>query len=135
MNGCHGQCQNGGTCRVKTLQVCFLMKLSAQTLPPCLTAICVFSSQDGTRGGYHCQCPPGFVGTHCEIQRNKCASGPCQNGARCHVVLDSFVCECLSGYAGPLCEVSSRGLAVSKPLLIPQVPWLGLSTAPNMCGH
>lgn len=64
--------------------------------------------QEGALGGYHCQCPPGFVGTHCEIQRNKCASNPCQNGGRCHVVLDSFVCECISDFAGMLCEVSIR---------------------------
>lgn len=62
--------------------------------------------QEGALGGYHCQCTPGFVGNHCEIQRNKCASNPCQNGGRCHVVLDSFVCECMPDYAGMLCEVS-----------------------------
>lgn len=62
--------------------------------------------QEGASGGYHCQCPQGFVGIYCEIQRNKCASSPCQNGGRCHVVLDSFVCECMPDYAGMLCEVS-----------------------------
>uniref|UniRef100_A0A8C9WY81 Delta-like protein n=1 Tax=Sander lucioperca TaxID=283035 RepID=A0A8C9WY81_SANLU len=56
--------------------------------------------------GYHCQCPPGFVGTHCEIQRNKCDSRPCQNGGRCHAVLDGFVCQCPPQFAGQLCEVS-----------------------------
>ncbi|XP_060773694.1 protein jagged-2b isoform X4 [Neoarius graeffei] len=78
VNGCRGQCQNGATCK------------------------------EGALGGYHCQCPPGFVGIHCEIQRNKCASSPCQNGGRCHVVLDSFVCECMPDYAGTLCEVPSH---------------------------
>ncbi|KAI2651913.1 Protein jagged-2 [Labeo rohita] len=77
LNGCHGQCQNGATCK------------------------------ELVHGGYHCQCPPGFVGLHCEVSRNKCASGPCQNGGRCHVILDSFVCECPPNYAGMLCEVES----------------------------
>uniref|UniRef100_A0A8C9WY36 Delta-like protein n=1 Tax=Sander lucioperca TaxID=283035 RepID=A0A8C9WY36_SANLU len=57
--------------------------------------------------GYHCQCPPGFVGTHCEIQRNKCDSRPCQNGGRCHAVLDGFVCQCPPQFAGQLCEVNA----------------------------
>lgn len=66
------------------------------------------SVQELVHGGYHCQCPPGFVGLHCEVSRNKCASGPCQNGGHCHVILDSFVCECPPNYAGMLCEVRFR---------------------------
>ena len=67
----------------------------------------VFVLQEAPRG-YRCQCPAGFVGTHCEIQRNKCASGPCHNGGRCHSVLDGFVCECPSQFSGELCEVRFR---------------------------
>ncbi|KAF0022053.1 hypothetical protein F2P81_025694 [Scophthalmus maximus] len=74
INGCHGQCRNGATCK------------------------------DGARG-YHCQCAAGFVGTHCEIQRNKCDSRPCLNGGRCHPVLGGFVCECPPEFAGQLCEI------------------------------
>ncbi len=70
-----------------------------------LSFILFVSVQELVHGGYHCQCPPGFVGLHCEVSRNKCASGPCQNGGRCHVILDSFVCECPPNYAGMLCEV------------------------------
>lgn len=64
-----------------------------------------FFLQEGQKG-YHCQCPPGFVGTHCEIQRNKCDSRPCQNGGKCHAVLGGFVCQCPQEFAGQLCEVS-----------------------------
>uniref|UniRef100_A0A3Q3XCW7 Delta-like protein n=1 Tax=Mola mola TaxID=94237 RepID=A0A3Q3XCW7_MOLML len=57
--------------------------------------------------GCYCLCAPGFVGTHCEIQRNKCASQPCQNGGHCHAMLDGFVCQCPLEFAGQLCEISS----------------------------
>lgn len=78
--------------------------------------VSLFLLQEGPRG-YHCQCPPGFVGTHCEIQRNKCDSRPCQNGGRCHAVLDGFVCQCPPQFAGQLCEVS---------LVFHRSHWIGL---------
>uniref|UniRef100_A0A8C2Z2F7 Delta-like protein n=1 Tax=Cyclopterus lumpus TaxID=8103 RepID=A0A8C2Z2F7_CYCLU len=72
-NSCHGQCQNGGTCKVS----------------------------------HGCVCLAGFVGRHCELQRNRCASGPCRNGGRCHALLDGFMCECPQGFAGTTCEVQN----------------------------
>ncbi|KAG9336604.1 hypothetical protein JZ751_002951 [Albula glossodonta] len=89
---CHGQCLNGGTCKPDKLQ---------DNMHLCLPG------QDEHRG-YHCSCPPGFVGIHCEIQRNKCTSNPCRNGGQCHNVVDSFVCECPEGFSGATCEVSER---------------------------
>lgn len=65
----------------------------------------VFWFQESFRG-YQCICQPGFVGRHCEFQRNRCASGPCRNGGRCHALLDSFMCECQPGFTGMTCEVS-----------------------------
>eukprot|EP00066_Takifugu_rubripes_P021314 XP_011610580.1 PREDICTED: protein jagged-2 isoform X2 [Takifugu rubripes] len=73
VKGCHGQCQNGGTCQEGRL----------------------------------CLCPPGFLGTHCETQRNECASRPCQNGGQCRAASDGFVCQCPPEFAGQLCEIPS----------------------------
>lgn len=105
MKGCHGQCQNGATCKVG-LHLRFHLSVHDCRSDAVLTASSSSSVPQEVARGYHCQCPPGFVGTHCEIQRNKCDSEPCQNGGRCHAVLDGFVCECLPEFGGQLCEVS-----------------------------
>lgn len=106
MNGCHGQCKNGATCKVWMFFILNYIPLhtapALHTLGPTIS-LCFL--QEGLKG-YHCQCPPGFMGTHCEIQRNKCDSKPCQNGGQCHAVLDSFVCQCPPEFGGQLCEVS-----------------------------
>lgn len=62
--------------------------------------------QDGFRG-YVCQCQPGFVGKHCEVQQSVCASSPCQNGAQCVATHTSYQCQCVTGYTGTHCEVSN----------------------------
>lgn len=63
-----------------------------------------FWFQEAARS-YQCVCQAGFVGRHCEVQRNRCASSPCRNSGRCHALLDGFVCECPRGFTGATCEV------------------------------
>uniref|UniRef100_A0A182K190 Sushi, von Willebrand factor type A, EGF and pentraxin domain-containing protein 1 n=1 Tax=Anopheles christyi TaxID=43041 RepID=A0A182K190_9DIPT len=62
--------------------------------------------------GYRCVCGENYVGEHCEIALNPCASAPCYNGGRC--VSNSsnssstagFTCHCQPPYTGgTLCEV------------------------------
>lgn len=68
-------------------------------------ALCHVAPQE-VSGRYQCACQPGFVGPHCEVQRNRCAGGPCRNGGRCHALPDGFMCQCPPGFTGPTCEVS-----------------------------
>ncbi|XP_021476232.2 cubilin [Oncorhynchus mykiss] len=39
------------------------------------------------------------------VQRKTCTSNPCQNGATCLDLLDSFHCMCPSNWGGPICAV------------------------------
>lgn len=32
---------------------------------------------------YRCDCKPGYMGRHCEIKLNYCATNPCLNGGVC----------------------------------------------------
>lgn len=70
-------------------------------------------SQEVSRG-YQCVCQPGFVGRHCEVQRNRCASTPCKNGGHCHALLEGFMCECPQGFTGATCEVRIRSSQVER---------------------
>ncbi|XP_057655100.1 cadherin-related tumor suppressor [Diorhabda carinulata] len=57
---------------------------------------------------FHCVCPPGKDGRHCESQKDfACFENPCQNGGTCRETPDrsSFFCLCRSGYKGNQCEI------------------------------
>lgn len=53
-------------------------------------------------GGYHCVCPPGYVGERCEGDVNECLSNPCDpRGTRsCVQLTNNYRCECRTGYTG-----------------------------------
>ena len=77
INMCHkSPCQNGASCLVNILT------------------------------GYVCQCPPGFLGKHCEINVDECANNPCTNSGTCSDLINDFACECVPGYSGKKCEVN-----------------------------
>lgn len=53
---------------------------------------------------YRCQCPPGYTGSHCEVDRNECAINPCLNGGQCVDLSNDFECRCRPGFVGALCQ-------------------------------
>ncbi|XP_059585323.1 protein crumbs homolog 1 [Alligator mississippiensis] len=52
---------------------------------------------------YHCTCPKGWTGTHCEINIDECSSNPCIHG-NCSDRIASYECSCKPGYTGVNCE-------------------------------
>uniref|UniRef100_A0A8C6IZL5 Uncharacterized protein n=1 Tax=Melopsittacus undulatus TaxID=13146 RepID=A0A8C6IZL5_MELUD len=69
-----------------------------------------------SNGGYYCKCAPLFMGTHCDVSVNPCASNPCLyggtcipvknpclNGALCENTYGSYHCNCSHGFGGKHC--------------------------------
>ncbi|KAG9351152.1 hypothetical protein JZ751_025042 [Albula glossodonta] len=52
---------------------------------------------------FTCSCPSGWVGKHCEINTDTCASNPCIHG-NCSVRALAYECTCEAGYIGSNCE-------------------------------
>ena len=56
-----------------------------------------------------CDCPPGFTGLRCEIEKNltinNCDPSPCKNNSTCVNEGTSSMCVCQDGFEGDLCEV------------------------------
>ncbi|XP_027622797.1 sushi, nidogen and EGF-like domain-containing protein 1 [Tupaia chinensis] len=59
------------------------------------------------QGTFACQCPAGFVGTHCETEVAPCGSSPCQHGGRCERGAGAYLCVCPEGFLGSHCETVS----------------------------
>ncbi|KAG8514465.1 Protein jagged-2 [Galemys pyrenaicus] len=97
VNDCRGQCQHGGTCKVRR-------GLPSSALGGGGGAHLPLPAQDLV-DSYRCVCPRGFGGRHCELETDECASGPCRAGGLCEDLLDGFRCHCPRGFSGPRCEV------------------------------
>uniref|UniRef100_A0AAQ5Z5T4 Protein eyes shut homolog n=1 Tax=Amphiprion ocellaris TaxID=80972 RepID=A0AAQ5Z5T4_AMPOC len=52
---------------------------------------------------FHCLCPDGFAGLHCETNIDECI--PCLNGGSCVDLIDKYACFCQEGYTGKTCEI------------------------------
>lgn len=57
---------------------------------------------------YKCECPLGFEGIQCEINRNECDTThfPCNAEGTdvCDDLVNGFKCQCRPGYTGEKCE-------------------------------
>ncbi|KAG5840785.1 hypothetical protein ANANG_G00192340 [Anguilla anguilla] len=86
-------CQNGGHCFERSNMTNYgkLPQLDWQ-----------FSYADAA--GHLCECLPGFTGENCSVNIDECESSPCQNGASCEDLVNSYKCICPAGYTGTDCE-------------------------------
>ena len=51
-----------------------------------------------------CHCAPGYEGTLCDVNIDKCSPNPCQNGGRCTDLINDYNCTCDPVYFGHNCS-------------------------------
>uniref|UniRef100_A0A8C6NIM9 Delta-like protein n=1 Tax=Nothobranchius furzeri TaxID=105023 RepID=A0A8C6NIM9_NOTFU len=113
-NSCHGQCQNGATCKVWGYHCqcppgfvgpnCEIQRNKCDSRPCQNGGHCRAVSDS-----FVCECPAEFGGQLCEVRpehlcKNSCDPDPCKNGATCHSMDQDFYCACPEGFEGKMCE-------------------------------
>ncbi|XP_003944187.2 protein crumbs homolog 1 isoform X1 [Saimiri boliviensis] len=77
------------------------LQLNACNSNPCLHG----GNCEDIYSSYHCSCPLGWSGKHCELNVDECFSNPCIHG-NCSDSVAAYHCRCEPGYAGANCEVA-----------------------------
>lgn len=81
----------------------------AQDLNPCQhDSKCILTPK-----GVKCDCTPGYIGEHCDVDFDDCQDHKCRNGARCTDAVNGYTCICPEGYSGLFCEFS-------PPMVLPR---------------
>uniref|UniRef100_A0A8C4PK00 Slit homolog 2 protein n=1 Tax=Equus asinus asinus TaxID=83772 RepID=A0A8C4PK00_EQUAS len=81
----------------------------AQDLNPCQhDSKCILTPK-----GFKCDCTPGYIGEHCDIDFDDCQDNKCKNGAHCTDAVNGYTCICPEGYSGLFCEFS-------PPMVLPR---------------
>uniref|UniRef100_A0A8C9IWM4 Protein crumbs homolog 1 n=1 Tax=Piliocolobus tephrosceles TaxID=591936 RepID=A0A8C9IWM4_9PRIM len=76
------------------------LQLSVCNSNPCLHG----GNCEDIYSSYHCSCPLGWSGKHCELNIDECFSNPCIHG-NCSDRVAAYRCTCEPGYTGVNCEV------------------------------
>uniref|UniRef100_A0A2K5JCB4 Protein crumbs homolog 1 n=1 Tax=Colobus angolensis palliatus TaxID=336983 RepID=A0A2K5JCB4_COLAP len=76
------------------------LQLSVCNSNPCLHG----GNCEDIYSSYHCSCPLGWSGKHCELNIDECFSNPCIHG-NCSDRVAAYHCTCEPGYTGVNCEV------------------------------